>query len=47
MPKASEDLGVEKGIINNFVTMDIETVIQNNKRIPYLICAFNGSELII
>jgi hypothetical protein len=33
-------------LISNFVTMDIETIIQNNKIIPYLICAFNGQSYI-
>jgi len=43
----SEDLGVEKGLQTNFITMDIETIQKNNKLIPYLICAYNGTDYII
>ena len=35
-------LSVETSINNRFITMDIETITQNNKLIPYLICAYNG-----
>lgn len=31
---------------NNFITMDIETINNNNSLIPYLICAYNGKEYI-
>ena len=33
-------------LVNNFVTMDIETITQNGNLTPYLICAYNGSEYI-
>ena len=33
-------------INNNFVVMDIETIKPNNEFIPYLICAYNGSDYI-
>ena len=29
-----------------FVTMDIETIVQNNNIVPYLICAYNGNSYI-
>jgi hypothetical protein len=37
---------VDKNITNNFITMDIETIVKNNSITPYLICAFNGSKYI-
>lgn len=46
MLKLSEDLGADKNLINNFITMDIETIINNNKLVPYLICAYNGKDYI-
>jgi hypothetical protein len=36
----SEDLGVEKDLQTNFITMDIETITLNSKITPYLICAY-------
>jgi hypothetical protein len=39
-------LAADKTLANNFVTMDLETINLNSKLIPYLICAYNGSEYI-
>lgn len=41
----------KKGVLDNkitnfFVTLDIETIKQNGKLIPYLICAYNGSRAV-
>ena len=34
---------VDQQLVNTFVTMDIETITQNNNLSPYLICAYNGT----
>ena len=39
-------LSTDKTLANNFVTMDIETIKQGSKLIPYLICAYNGTDYI-
>ena len=39
-------LSTDKTLANNFVTMDIETIKQGSKLIPYLICAYNGTNYI-
>ena len=44
--KPFKKINVDSELINNFVTMDIETVTLNNKLSPYLICAYNGKEFI-
>jgi hypothetical protein len=31
-----------KNLINNFITLDIETFVQNNTLIPYIICFYDG-----
>jgi hypothetical protein len=46
MLKPLEDLGTDKVLNNNFITMDIETIKVNNQLIPYLICAYNGKDYI-
>jgi hypothetical protein len=33
---------VSKNITNNFITLDIETFIQDNTLIPYIICFYDG-----
>jgi hypothetical protein len=45
MLKHLEDSGADTNINDNFVTMDIETILIN-KIIPYLICAYNGTDYI-
>jgi hypothetical protein len=44
--KPISKLSIETSIKSNFITMDIETITQNNKLIPYLICAYNGLDKI-
>lgn len=44
--KPFSKMNVESKLINNFVTMDIETITHDSKLVPYLICAYNGSEYI-
>jgi len=44
--KPFKNLKVESHITNDFLTMDIETITSNNKLIPYLICAYNGTDYI-
>jgi hypothetical protein len=39
-------LKAEKSLINNFYTLDIETIKMDNKLNPYLICAYNGKDYI-
>jgi len=39
-------LSTDKTLVNNFVTMDIETVTIDSKITPYLICAYNGTSYI-
>jgi len=39
-------LSVDRGLNNNFITMDIETIKIDNKITPYLICAYNGKDYI-
>jgi hypothetical protein len=31
-----------KKLVNNFITLDIETFVQDNTLIPYLICFYDG-----
>jgi len=49
--KAFKNLSVDSKIVNDFITMDIETIkmkIDSKKRslVPYLICAYNGTDYI-
>jgi hypothetical protein len=44
--KAFRKLSVDKNLVNDFYTMDIETINQNGKLIPYLICGFDGKDFI-
>jgi len=46
MLKTSEDSGACNKLLTYFITFDIETIKVNNKLIPYLICAFNGTNYI-
>jgi len=39
-------LQVDKTLVNDFYTMDIETIKHDRKLIPYLICAYNGTDYI-
>ena len=39
-------LNVDKYLQKYIITMDLETIKQNNKLIPYLICAYNGTDYI-
>jgi len=39
-------LSLDKALANNFVTMDIETIKVDSKLIPYLICAYNGTDYV-
>ena len=39
-------LQVDSKVVNNFYTMDIETIKVDRQITPYLICAYNGSEYI-
>jgi len=34
-----------KKIVNNFITLDIETFVQNNILVPYLICFYDGNNI--
>ena len=36
----------DANLFNNFYTLDIETINQNGKIIPYLICGYNGTDYI-
>jgi hypothetical protein len=44
--KPFNKLNVEKSLQKNFVTLDLETIKQNNQLVPYLICAYNGKDYI-
>jgi DNA polymerase type B, organellar and viral len=44
--KPFKKLSVEHNLNNNFVTMDIETILDQSKITPYLICAYNGIKYI-
>jgi hypothetical protein len=44
--KPFRNLLVEGNIISDFLTIDIETINQNGKLTPYLICAYNGVDYI-
>ena len=44
--KAFKKLNVDKNVGGAFVTLDIETINQDSKLIPYLICAYNGTDKI-
>ena len=44
--KPFKNLKVDCSLTNKFYTMDIETINQDGKLIPYLICAYNGSDYI-
>jgi len=44
--KAFNKSSVERKLIKNFVTMDIETIRVENKLTPYLICAYDGADYI-
>jgi hypothetical protein len=39
-------LSTDTNLNSEFITMDIETVTNNSKLIPYLICAYNGKDYI-
>jgi len=44
--KAFKKISVDKNLINNFFTMDIETIKENGRLIPYLICGYDGQDYI-
>lgn len=44
--KAFRKTKVDKYLQEKFVTFDVETIRKDNKLIPYLICAYNGSDYI-
>ena len=44
--KPFKNLKVDSNLVNNFYTMDIETIKNEGKINPYLICAFNGQDYI-
>jgi len=44
--KPFTNLSTDKVLVNNFVTMDIETIKVDYKIKPYLICAYNGTDYI-
>lgn len=46
MPKHLLKPGTSTTNKTEFVTMDIETIIQNNNIVPYLVCAYNGERYI-
>lgn len=46
MPKLLKRSGACNGLNNNFITMDIETIKLENQLVPYLICAYNGTDYI-
>ena len=44
--KPFKKLVPDNKLVNNFLTMDIETINKDNKQVPYLICAYNGTDYI-
>jgi hypothetical protein len=44
--KPFKKVSIDAQITSNFVTMDIETITKDNKLVPYLINAYNGSRYI-
>jgi hypothetical protein len=44
--KFFKKLAIEKNLVDGFVTMDIETIREENKLTPYLISAYNGTDSI-
>lgn len=42
--KSFRKLQVEKEMITDFITLDIETVYKNNRHTPYLVNAFDGKD---
>jgi hypothetical protein len=44
--KPFKKTSIDNKLINSFYTMDIETIKNNGKLIPYLICAYNGNDYI-
>src|ERR1700712_139109 len=46
MLKVIGDFAVDNSLNTEFITFDIETISKNNKLIPYLICAYNGTDYI-
>lgn len=44
--KAFKKLNADKNVGGAFITMDIETINQEGKLTPYLICAYNGADYI-
>jgi hypothetical protein len=44
--KAFKKLSVDSNLKTSFTTMDIETINQEGKLIPYLICAYNGKDYV-
>jgi hypothetical protein len=44
--KAFKNLKVDNKLVNDFYTMDIETISVDRKLTPYLICAYNGVDYI-
>ena len=44
--KPFNKLATDKKLNSNFITMDIETINQDSKITPYLICAYNGHSFI-
>jgi hypothetical protein len=45
--KPFRNLKAEKYLQERFITFDVETIRKDNKLIPYLICAYNGSEYVV
>jgi DNA polymerase type B, organellar and viral len=44
--KPFTQLKVDPNMVSNFVTMDLETITQDGKLTPYLVCAYNGKDYI-
>jgi hypothetical protein len=44
--KPFSKLNIDRGLLNTFATIDIETIKLDSKLVPYLICGYNGSEYI-
>jgi len=44
--KAFKSSKIDTNLFNNFYTMDIETIKENGKLIPYLICGYDGNDYI-
>lgn len=44
--KPFSKLNIDRGLLNTFATIDIETIKLDSKLVPYLICGYNGTEYI-